>query len=267
MRLWALLAALLLGTMVLAGCSDDDGGDGDGTSSSTSASRTSTPTSTGTGTSTTSGTTTTEPPVPPPGEPDNAAPVGSLVAAPAFNVTFGINFTLNGTDPDGDNIVWDLLYGDGNSTSGALLPANATHKYARVGSYNVTFTITDGRLQASYNVTINVTAGKLPPLTIEGGSSGIDPTASGLPMIGGCLLASSPEPTGGGSHTLDTVIDGWAWTLTAGYRVWFNDAEDSSLGNGAGSGAVPAGTASLVICTADPAKAPGGTYTFTATAP
>ena len=155
MRLWALLAAVLLCSMVLAGCSDDDGEGGDATSSSSSSSRASTSGSSSPS-PTSASTTTTRPPGQPPVEPSNSAPTGSMSAVrAAANRT--LNFTLNGTDPEGDNIVWDLQFGDGNSTSGALLPANVTHQYPALGLYNATFVITDGRLQATYNLTVNVT--------------------------------------------------------------------------------------------------------------
>lgn len=269
MRLWALLAALLLGTLVLAGCSDKDG-DGDDLSSTTSStSRATTPGGT-TAPPTTSASTPTQPPTGPPGEPDNTAPFGSIAAAPA-NATSNprtLNFTLNGTDPDGDNIVWDLDFGDGNATNGATLPANASHQYSAAGLFNVTFTISDGRLQTTYNLTANVTAGGGgTPLTIEGSSNGIDPTAEGLPMLGGCLGGGADEPFGGNWHTLDTVIDGWAWTLSDGYNAWFLDAAGATAGDGTGAGTVPVGTTEIRICTADPANAPMGSYTFVATPP
>lgn len=270
MRLWALLAALLLSTLVLAGCSDKDkDGDGD----DTSATSTSTTRGTTTGAATTSQPTTastpTQPPTGPPGEPANTAPLGFIAAAPAnASMPRTLNFTLNGTDPEGDNIVWDLAFGDGNATSGALLPANASHQYAAVGLYNVTFTISDGRLQTTYNLTANITAGGGgTPLTIEGSSNGIDPTADGLPLIGGCLGGGAEVPFGGNWHPLDIVIDGWAWTLTAGYNAWFLDAAGTALGDGTDAGIVPAGTTEVDICTADPTNLPTGTYTFVATPP
>src|SRR5688572_28590100 len=164
MRLWALLAVLLLSSLVLAGCSDDgDDDDGDATSSSSTTTRRSSSSGSSMGGTSTSAGTTSSQPGQPAQEPSNTAPVGSMAVSPVPNVSKAYNFTLNGTDPEGDNLVWDLLYGDGQSTSGAVLPAAANHSYAAVGLYNATFTVSDGRLQTTYNLTVNVTAAAAGP--------------------------------------------------------------------------------------------------------
>lgn len=123
-----LAASLLLLALTLAGCSgDEDKGGGDAMPSAT-------PTSTG--------------PAP------NRPPVGS--AGVALNGT-SATFTLNGTDPDGDALNWTLAFGDGNSTNGTSLPANATHDYGASGVFNATFTLGDGNLTSVYNLTVNAT--------------------------------------------------------------------------------------------------------------
>lgn len=180
MRLWALLAVLLLSSLVLAGCSDGGDDDDDATSSSsTSTSRSATTGATTSGTST-SGSTTSSQPGQPGQEPSNTAPVGSMAIAPVANATQAFNFTLNGTDPEGDNIVWDLLFGDGQSTAGTVLPATAGHTYRLTGLYNATFTISDGRLQTTYNLTVNVTSGgaSFTPIHQEGAVTALCPQCS-----------------------------------------------------------------------------------------
>lgn len=180
MRLWALLAAVLLCSMVLAGCSDDGDGDDGTSSSSSSSSRASSSASSSTSPSTSATTSTTSPPGQPGVEPANTAPVGTMSAvSSALERT--INFTLNGTDPEGDNFVWDLTFGDGQATSGTQLPANVSHQYPAVGLYNATFVITDGRLQSAYNLTVNVTAAT---------------AASGL-FFSGTTSVPCPQCTGG----------------------------------------------------------------------
>ena len=279
MRTWALLAALLLGTMVLAGCSDDDDGGAEPTTS-TSSTATPGPTSTSTTTTASSSTgTTTQPPVPPPGEPDNSAPAGSLAAVPAHNMTRTVNFTLDGSDPDGDNIVWDLFYGDGQSANGASFPANLTHQYPANGTYNVTFTITDGRLQTSYNVTVNATAGA------PGGGGG----ATGAVITGSTSQTGNPVTSGGlgargcggfmsGQSGLDCVfgaipveLAGHPFTFAGtgsqpDYALW--SACDPALGTvvqadgGPVSGTLPAGVGCVIMWFFSTAT---GTLTFTVT--
>ena len=152
MRLSALLSSLTLVALLFAGCSGDaDGDGGDGTSSSSSSSRASSSTgasssssssSTGSASSTSSG-----------APAENRPPTGSLsVTVEGSNATFG----LTGTDPDGDILVWDLSFGDGSSTNGTTLPANATHAYAAGGNFTANFTVTDGTDPTSYDVLVAI---------------------------------------------------------------------------------------------------------------
>jgi PKD repeat protein len=96
----------------------------------------------------------------PPGNVTNTPPMASLAAsAEAGEAPFPVNFTLDGTDPDGGNITWTLDLGDGNETSGDALPQTHNHTYEVAGLYNVTFTVSDGIDVTVANLTINVTAG------------------------------------------------------------------------------------------------------------
>ncbi|MCA1810961.1 MAG: PKD domain-containing protein [Halobacteriales archaeon] len=90
----------------------------------------------------------------------NHAPTATL-AAKAGNGTASLNatFALGGSDPDGDALHWSLSFGDNSSSAqGDALPANATHAYAKAGTYNVTLLVSDGRESTTQTASVNVTA-------------------------------------------------------------------------------------------------------------
>ena len=152
MRTLAFLATLTFVAMAFAGCSDG-GDDGDGTTTSTSASRSSTSataTSTSRSSSSSSSASSTS------GAPSNAAPSGSISAS--INGT-NATFSLNGTDPDGDALSWELDFGDGSTpATGDTLPATSSHPYA-IGNHTANFTLSDGTASKSYEVAVAVAGG------------------------------------------------------------------------------------------------------------
>lgn len=161
MRTLALLAILTVSALALAGCSGDGDGDGDPTSSSSSSSRSSSSTSTSRSSSSSTSASSTST------GPANQAPSGSIsVSVNGTNATF----TLTGSDPDGDIVVWDLAFGDGNATNGTSLPANVTHAYAGAGNFTANFTMTDGTDPVTYDVVVELAgAGAGPgPQTFHG---------------------------------------------------------------------------------------------------
>ena len=279
MRLGALLTALLVASLVLAGCSgkDKDKDDDSDTSSPSSSSRSSSSSTTGSSStsSTSSSSTSTS------SSPTNTAPVGSITAT----VTAGgfpkqVNFTLNGTDPDGDNFVWDFDFADGNTTNGSTLPQNLTHNYTAAGLYNVTFSITDGRLSSSYNVTVNVTAGGGATLFAYSEATAVpaNPALSGLPVLGSdgaeacgacaadmsggdCVFTEIEAALAGKAFT--AVSDGanadlefWDscdWVMGAPVALYTNDGPEADV--------VPAGAGCVILWDSD---APA-TLTFTVT--
>jgi PKD repeat protein len=90
----------------------------------------------------------------------NHAPTGSLnVSAINGTVPLTVNFTLNGTDLDGDAINWTLSFGDGNATNGTELPAQVAHDFTAPGSFNVTLNLTDGLNSTLYTTAIVVSNG------------------------------------------------------------------------------------------------------------
>lgn len=267
MRSTALVAILAIAALGLAGCSGKGGGATDSSTStsadaSTSGTTSHGPTSSsGTGSRSATGT----------GSPaENHAPVGSIaVLVEGRNATF----TLTGSDQDGDALTWDLAFGDGQVTNGTSLPANATHAYSISGNLTANFTVTDGKAPASYNVTVALAQGAKQTFTITGSTKGFDPTAGTfVPQVGACATgysgeADPPSEVGGSFHPIDVVIDDWAWTMTAGYHVWFYDKDLTTIGDGTDSGTVPAGTAEVDLCVEDPTLAAGSDYVFLAVQP
>ncbi len=147
MRVFTIIAMLLL--VALAGCADN-GKTNEATDGPTG-------TETGSGTSTQTGTSA-------PGnggsEGNNTAPTASLVAD-ALNGTapFQVNFTLDGSDADGDNLTWSLTINGTETANGSALPAAANFTFG-IGNHTVVLTVSDGALTAMANLTIAVEAGE-----------------------------------------------------------------------------------------------------------
>jgi hypothetical protein len=147
------VALALLAAFALAGCADDAEGDGSSTTTSGvlityTGTRSSTTTSAASTTTSASTATTGA------GEPANQAPAATFaVAVDGTNATF----TLEGSDPDGDVIVWDLAFGDGTSANGTSLPATVVHAYA-AGNFTAGFTVTDGKAPTSKSLPVIIQA-------------------------------------------------------------------------------------------------------------
>ena len=183
MGLKPLLAAALLLSLALAGCSKDGDGGGPSTTSGSGSA---------TGTSTAA----------------NRPPTASLNVSVAEGLSpLAVNFTLEGSDPDGDALNWTLAFGDGNATDGASLPGDATHTYAAGGNFTAVLTVSDGNLTASANVTIAVAAaGALPdPLHFEG-------TLTAVPFVPG--VGSPNEFVEESSATHEFAFTGTPATMT-----------------------------------------------------
>jgi hypothetical protein len=277
MRTLALLAALTTVAMAFAGCSDG-GGDGDssttsssasGTASATGSSTSRSATSTGSATSTSSGST-----------PQNRAPAGSIsVAVNGTNATF----TLTGSDPDGDTIVWDLAYGDGNGTNATSLPANVTHAYPSTGNFTANFTITDGASPVTYDVVLNVTGGAGGTLAVfseaqatpsNPGNSATVPVANAYLLGAGGCASFNAEMSGGDCvfFVLLPEYAGHAFTATADagdpdLEFWANCDPSELFGvggfvnDGPEAGTIPDGAGCVILWAKLPPDVP--THTFT----
>lgn len=190
------VALLLLAAVVLAGCSGSSG-DPNGESTSTSSSATTSGSKTSTGTAkpsaSSSGTTTAS------AGDANQAPTAVLAVNRSAAAPLQANFTLDGSDPDGDALTWVLSFGDGtDNQTGTTLPTNLTHAYAQAGTYNATLLVTDGSLSGTMALTLDITeAGpvSLEAIRIEGTITG---AYAGAPVVGG-------EYTATNTHTFELL--------------------------------------------------------------
>ena len=277
-----LMAIALLGllTASLAGCADDPERYPDGVPTPSSTSRAQTTSAAPTSTSSSSSTST--------GPAPNQAPTGSI--AVALNGT-NATFTLNATDPDGDALVWDLDFGDGNATNGTSLPTVLNHTYVVNGTANLTatFTVTDGVDRMTYNATLGFGGGAATLFAFTQATSApgnpamstVVPTPLGGFGPGANACTSFNTDTSGGDCVftpLDASLVGKAFTgtATAGEAdLEFWDSCDAALGlfvedfynEGPEAGIVPEGAGCVILWDGGfPPAAPGfPTFTFTVT--
>lgn len=278
MRIPAALVLASLLALALSGCAGNDGDGGEtSTSSSSSSSRSASPSSTSgsaTGTTTSSTSTGTGSP--------NQAPAGSISAT--VNGTSAL-FNLTGSDPDGEQLVWELDFGDGNATNGTALPATVRHNYTAPGNVTVNFTLTDGRSPVTYNVTVTLTGtgGGPGPQVVEGdwvvGMSGCPQITVGEPysewnaaldgLNGIAFVKFDVDPTTiGKTFTMAATQAG-----TAGYAEidfynsggtiieYFPNPTPISPGTVTATGTVPSGSAFAVMFPCHPAP---GSFTYSA---
>jgi PKD repeat protein len=179
---------------------------------------------------------------------NNTAPTANLTHdlvndTVAINTTF--NFTVNGTDADGDNLTWDLdVDGDNESDYNGTDEdfGEVEHNYTKNGTYNVTLVVSDGLLNATANVTINVTSGgggarfedsvllpcpTCPDITTDAVEFELTPDLVGLPFL--------VESSKGDPDIMFTAED------------CDGDALDHENVNGAEEGEVPEGAACLIV--------------------
>jgi hypothetical protein len=271
------LAAILTVSLALAGCSGDGGGDGETTSSSSSSSRSSSSASstassssssaTGSSSSSTSG-------APGPNQP----PSGSISAQ--VNGT-NATFTLTGSDPDGDIVVWDLAFGDGSTANGTSLPAEVVHDYPSAGNFTANFTITDGTDPVTYDLVVPIAGADGPQGIVFIGeqTTPTSPVASlVIPNVG---YAGGTACAGfvGGENGVDCVFfeleagfEGKSFTATTDVgdpdlEFWpVCDASEvfavAGFNNvGPESGVVPGGALCVVIWAKSPPDVPVHTFT------
>lgn len=247
---WLLILALAsLVTVSLAGCS---GKDKDSTTTLTSGTTTSTGTTSSGSTATTSPSSTTTSGASSPQS--NHAPTGSLSASvPAGAVPLAVNFTLTGSDADGDALTWTLSFGDATTNAtGTAVPATVAHNYALSGNFTVQYLLTDGKESASYNVTIKATldAGAPAVVTFTGH---VDAPSPSYNTEGECLEPIIMEPLGfttfGQTLAVDAANYGWAYAFdTVGMTAIFYNADLSQNLQEGPTGTVPDGAVSVIVC-------------------
>jgi PKD repeat protein len=122
--------------------------------------------------------------------PANHRPTAQLTASADHGATpLRVNFTADGADVDGDALSWSLDFGDGNRTTGTALPAILPHEFARVGSYNATLTVQDGKLDATAVVHLKVNSSA--PALVFSGAVAVDCSL----QCGGCDSTQPNEAT------------------------------------------------------------------------
>lgn len=245
MRSLTPLACVALVALAFAGCADDPERYPDGVPETTTTTSDGETSSSASATTTSSSQTTT-------GAPGNRPPTATMsVAVNGTNATF----TLNGTDPDGDALSWELDFGDGNSTNGTSLPANATHAYTgNATNLTAVLTVTDGDLSTSFNATVALGGGAKGSVVYAGHITGPDAfAAAGEGCVFAVAQVLAPAPGDMGHlYQVEASTHGWAFAFDlADMNVDFTDSAGTVLGSGS-SGTVPAGAAMALVCSAGP---------------
>jgi PKD repeat protein len=153
----AIVVAGLLLAAALAGCSGEtEDGLPSGTGSSTSGSASGSLTNATTG--------------------SNAPPTANLTADLSNGTApLAVNFTVGGSDPDGDNLTWALAVNGTPVANGTGVPASASHLFNATGNWTVVLTVSDGELNATASVNVTVLGGlgaRVPVLLAEYTNSG-----------------------------------------------------------------------------------------------
>ncbi len=121
----------------------------------------------------------------------NSAPVMSSIADKTTDEGKLLTFVVTATDPEGDLLTYSA---SGLPANAVFNPANQTFSwtpaYNQAGSYNVTFTVSDGSLQDSKSVNITVN------------------DSNNAPVFGSCRRCIS-QPEGDLKHSGNCFRSGW----------------------------------------------------------
>jgi PKD repeat protein len=183
----------------------------------------------------------------------NHPPVATLAAStPGGGVPLAVNFTLGGSDPDGDALNWTLSFGDGSANrTGSALPAAVAHTFTAAGLHRVVLNVTDGRLSAERTLLVNASAAALPADVFTGHVVAPDGVEN---SEGECLFAllasvgAAPGGFAGDGFSLVNAKGGWTFAFDVdGMVAQFQDAA-GYVGDKAPSGTVPDGATSVLAC-------------------
>ena len=115
--------------------------------------------------------------------PANRPPVADLTVTPGTTGTapFAVRFDASGSsDPDGDDLTYDILYGNGNM--GTNLNVNSPYTYFEPGTYTATLTVRDGKGgsdTATVTITVNGSGGPVDPPAPTGDDGFVGMTSVG----------------------------------------------------------------------------------------
>jgi len=205
------------------------------------------------------------------GSSGNHAPVGTItVHSPGGAVPFNVTFTLTGTDADHDPLSWTLdANADGkpdlNQSAPATMPATVQYQYTTAGLFNVTYTLSDGKVSSTYHTLVNATGTAVAGITLSGHIDEADPAAVASQgcTINAITLVGGPGAFGDTFDLPAEVLKGGTFTVTpASLEVDFYDSGYSNYLGGGSGGSVPVGSAQATTCGTDPA-APNFDYTVT----
>ena len=105
----------------------------------------------------------------------NRAPILSSIGAKSVDEGQPLTFTVSATDPDGDALTYSaapLPLGAGFDTASGVF--TWTPEFNQAGSYNVLFTVTDGKLSASETITITAGNVNRPPVLAKIGDQSVN---------------------------------------------------------------------------------------------
>jgi len=124
-----------------------------------------------------------------------------------------VDFSVEASDEDGDDLSYEWDFDDGNSSS----QQNPTHTYTDPGTYEAEVTVSDGEDSVSASVEVDVTEPAVdvtPPVTTHELVSD-DPGAGGVyrAPVTVFLFASDPGPDGSGVAYTEYRVNGGPWTI------------------------------------------------------
>ncbi|MBI4895417.1 MAG: tandem-95 repeat protein [Candidatus Aenigmarchaeota archaeon] len=146
----------------------------------------------------------------------NRQPILNTVGNKSTNENSTLQFTLNGSDPDGDNISFSSVSLPSgtflNSSSGLF---NWTPNFTQSGNYSITFIVSDGNLTSNETVNIQVNNSNRAPVLSTVGNKSVAENSS----LQFNLTASDPD---GDSivFLISTLPFGASFNTSSGQFIW-----------------------------------------------